>query len=395
MRPLTRPASVLVPLFLLTACAADTGPSGYDPDWNAEAPISGGKADGVLDILPVLELGTAVEGEVGGERSEMYRIDLRRTDRIRIEMRVTSGDLDPHLSFFYGTSSYVGSESWNREGNTLEKVYLAESAGSYVVAARAYEGRGSGTYAIRVTCLGGPCAGELPPPESELGVDDVASCIAQARRCSFEALPGYEGRVGEVRASQIFTECLGRSSLSDGASCAAACDWQGDDSDVDYDDARPLCDDVIGQLPFWADQSTTCLGLLDSCMSDCYDAGSYGYHDDGDLAYTVEATCWSGGFNGNCTIFARAHEACGGDIRAESSRECTQLCHSTTGAHIDDLDTLCSSDSDCENYCDVDVDQAGEICGGVTEANRTCLESWVSDNAWLCDDALAARLAGS
>ena len=379
----------------LCACAADTMPAGYDPDWDADSPIAGGKADGVLDILPVLEMGGVVEGEVGGDRSEMYRINLLRTDRIQIEMRVTSGDLDPHLSFFYGTSSYVGSESWDRDGDAIKKVYVAESAGSYVVAARAYQGRGFGSYAIRVTCLGGPCAGELPPPESDLDPDDVASCVSQARRCAFAELPRYEGRVGDVRARQIFDECLGRASLRDGATCAAACDWLGEEADSEYDDARGLCDDVIGELPFWADQSAECFGTLDRCMSDCYSAGGDSSSAD-ELWRTNEAICWRDGLNGTCPGFARSHETCGGDIRNESARECTELCHSTTGAFIDDLDTLCSSDSDCESYCDVDIDQAGESCGGVSEANRTCLEAWISDrDAWMCEDALATRLGGS
>jgi hypothetical protein len=130
-------------------------------------------------------------------------------------------------------------------------------------------------------------------------------------------------------------------------------------------------------------------------MSSCYDGGDYGYGDADDLWATVESLCWQNGFNGTCPGYARSHEACGGAFRADGARACTELCESTTGAHIDDLDTLCSSDSDCDSYCDVEIDQAGESCGGVSVENDTCLFGWINDNdAWMCERALEARLAG-
>jgi hypothetical protein len=350
--------------------------------------VAGGKADGLLDILQVLTFGDSVTGEVGGNRSELYVIDLKRTDRIELAMTATSGSLDPHLSFFYGTSTYVGSESWSRSGNTLKKVYRVEGAGRYLIAARAYQGQGSGNYKLTVTCKGGPCAGELPPPiVTTLPVEDVADCISKMRRCAFDALPSYNGSVGPARAKQIVSECSASSSLSDGSSCAGVCEWVGEDTTWEYDDAAPLCAAIEMALPFYADQSAVCLMKLDSCMSDCYSAGNGNGGDD--LGDTSEAMCFEHGLNGNCDSFARSTVACGGTITADSARECTALCHSTTGAHIDDLDTLCSSDSDCDSYCDVDLGEAGTACGGLTAANRTCLNQWLDNNeAYICEDKL-------
>jgi len=38
-------------------------------------------------------------------------------------------------------------------------------------------------------------------------------------------------------------------------------------------EGRGICDEVIGMLPFHADQSAACLAELDECMDACYDAG--------------------------------------------------------------------------------------------------------------------------
>jgi hypothetical protein len=130
-------------------------------------------------------------------------------------------------------------------------------------------------------------------------------------------------------------------------------------------------------------------------MGDCYDAAEYGYDywDEESLYETVEARCWQDGFNGTCDSFARSHEACGGEIPADSAAECTEWCESTTGAHIDDLDTICGYDSDCEDYCDVDIQKGGEACGGLSEANLPCIHEYFDRiEAWMCEDALAEAL---
>lgn len=384
MRILRLVVTSLLSASLLAACAADS----YDPDWDPNGPVGGGKADGLLDVLQVLTFGEVVEGDVGGNRSELYVIDLKRTDRIELAMTVTSGNLDPHLSLFYGTSTYIGSESWSRSGATLKKVYRVEDAGRYLIAVRAYQGQGSGDYKLTVTCAGGPCAGELPPPEVlSLPVDDVAECISKIRRCAFAALPAFNGAVGAARAKQIMDECSATSSLSDGSSCAGVCDWVGEDTNNEWDDAAPVCNSLEQALQFYADQPATCTAALDSCFGDCYGSG---WGNSGDELYdTDEVICWSSTLNGNCDSFARSTAACGGTITAGSARECTELCESTTGAHVDDLDTICSSDSDCDSYCDIDLGEAGAACGGLTSANRTCLENWLDTNeAYICTNSL-------
>lgn len=376
-------------ILALAGCAAETM---YDPDWEANAPIAGGKADGLLDILPALSFDGNVSGDVGGNRSELYVIDLQRMDRIELEMTVTSGNLNPHLSFFWGTSTYVGSESWERDGDTLRKTYVAEGAGKYLVAVRAYEGEGDGGYRVSARCLGGPCAGEFPEPEpgDEYDVESATDCIAKARRCSFERLPAYNGAVGAVRARQIFTGCLESVSLSDGTSCARACEYEGDPTTTyDDGDAAGFCEGIQEMLIFYADQTPACLGVLDGCIGDCYDnfGSGYIYSERGDFGYTAESLCLSTGFNGNCDRYARRHTDCGGDLLPDSGALCAELCQSTIGAPIDDLDTLCSSDSDCESYCDVDFGAAGAECGAWGPDTQACYDTWLeSRDAWICED---------
>jgi len=381
--------TLLVAMLALAGCAAD---SVYDPDWEAAAPIDGGKADGLLDILPVLSFDGELRGDVGDNRSELYVIQLQRTDRIELSMTVTSGDLNPHLSFFYGTSSYVGSESWDRDGDTLKKVYVAEEAGKYLVAARAYHGEGAGEYTVSARCVGGPCAGEFPPPGSEYNAQTATECIAKARRCAFDRMPAFDGAIGEVRARQIFEGCLEGVSLDDGSSCARACAYTGEEG-IEYDDdnAMRFCNGIQEMLIFYADQSPACVATLDSCIGECYDAFEYGYGpgDEHDFYYTPENLCLDGGFNGNCDSYARRTADCGGNLPRDGAAQCTELCESTTGAHIDDLDTICGYDSDCDSYCDVDFAAAEAECGAWAADNVSCFETWMDDHdSWVCEDEL-------
>ena len=102
---------------IVTGCAAQT--VDYDPDFAPEQPLADGKADGVFDVIPELAFDSPRSGDVGGERVEFFKISLNRDERIQLEMRVDSGNLNPHMSFYYGISSYVGSESWERDGDVL------------------------------------------------------------------------------------------------------------------------------------------------------------------------------------------------------------------------------------------------------------------------------------
>lgn len=371
------------------ACSA----GGYDPSWGADA-LAGGKADGLADHAPELKLDEVpLTGDVGGQRMEIYRLALQRTDRIQLEMEVTSGDLDPHLTLYQGLSTYVGSESWERDGDILRKVYVAEAQGTFFLAARAYRGTGEGTYALRARCLDGPCAGNFPPPWSELELSDAESCITQARRCAFAALPSFGGRVGTARATSIFEACLGSVSLDDGTSCASACDWEGDRDDRTWDDARPHCDAIVETLPFYADQPAACHAELDGCFSDCAYYSSWVGDRDG-FGDTAEATCFAEGLNGSCDRFARLTTACGGIAPDDGYAICEYRCRSVDGAFTDDIQDICGDDAGCtDDMCELDVAAAATRCGGRDASHRDCiaatLDAMMSDRCeWSLDDWL-------
>lgn len=375
-------------LSTLSALAACSVQSEYDPDWDPEGPVGGGKADGVIDVLPRLELGDTVSGSISGDNAELFVMQLQRADVVVLSMTVDRGDLEPHLSFFRGTHAYVTSDSWDVEGETLHKIYTAEHPGIYVVAARAYRGQGSGDYTLGARCLGGPCIGQAPPPLDPMSPSDVADCIEAARICSFAEMPRYGGAIGEVRAEQIFGRCLEAATFAGGSSCASACDWTGQWLDDDEDDAGPLCNAIRRALIFYADQPTQCTQLLDGCVSSCYGEAT-GDDNASGMYETVEGACFLTGYNGNCDSFARNHESCGGQILTSGGRECTELCRATVGATIEDLDTLCSSDIACEDRCDVEVTAAEEVCGPVEDDNGTCFVRWMRDeDAYMCEDAL-------
>lgn len=363
----------------MTACAADT--QSYDPAWDAKA-LAAGKADGLFDDAPLLTLDEAPgAGDVGGERMELYRLRLQRTDRVQIEMEVTGGNLNPHTTLYMGLTSYVGSESWERVGNVLRKVYVAEEAATFFLAARAYRGEGEGTYELRAKCLDGPCAGNFPPAWTELELDDAADCVTQARRCAFAELPAHGGRVGAARATSIFETCLAEVSLSDGTSCSSACDWEGPEVDSTWDDARSHCDYVISTLPFYADQSDACTAELDSCYSDCSYYSDWAYDEEG-FSDTAESTCFSEGLNGSCDTYARLTTACGGLAPDDGYAVCEYRCRSVDGAYTDDIQDICGYDAGCtEDLCDADIEAAAAQCGGRTQANKTCISEKLDEMA--------------
>lgn len=369
-------------LLITTGCVANTAE--YDPDFGSDQPVADGKADAVFDVIPELLFDSPQSGEVGGDRVQFFKMTLQASDRIELEMRVDVGDLNPHMSFYYGVSSYIGSESWERDGNALRKVYVAEAAGTHIVAMRAYRGQGEGNYTVALRCLDGACAGN-PAPPPDLSVAEVMGCITTARVCAFERLPRYEGRVGASRARLLFQECLAEATV-DGGTCASACETTPYD---DTDTATVICDSIVDSLPFYADQNEACLGELERCLTSCH-----GYDGIGDSVWdSSEAACWATGLNGTCDSYAREHEACGGRILAESGGECAAFCESTDGAHSDDISDICGTYADCDYFCDVDLEAAAEVCGGLETANRNCLVNQLElTNAEVCSDELDRRL---
>lgn len=380
---------LMICLALATGCT--NAPGDYDPSWEAdEAFTEGGKADGLLDAAPTIAFGETASGTIDGDNLDLYRIELGRTDVLRVTVDVTDGDLNPHLGLYRGTSTYIGSDDWELTGQTLVKTYTAELAGTYFFMVRPYRNQGSGSYEITVECTGGLCAGVTPPPvEREMTVGDVDSCLDSALRCAFDALPRYNGRVGDARAASIFQRCL---DTVEGGECGTSCDFVNPDDD--WDNARELCDDMVRSLPHYADQTTECHTVVMDCLDDCAD-GNYGDADE--LAYATMGMCWMNGFNGTCDGYARELDVCGGEVDSNSAAACYEQCESTIGVWYDDLDGICSDDTDCADYCDVDVAEATAHCGGTLNvATEDCVTDRLDNlGAWGCIEDVEDRLTSA
>jgi len=105
-------------------------------------------------------------------------------------------------------------------------------------------------------------------------------------------------------------------------------------------DAKPYCEELVNRLPFWADAPDACIAVLDHCLSSCKQ-----YSDDilfEELWESPEVMCLYEGFNGTCFSYAPEHELCGGPLQEGSPEQCDAFCQATSGAFMDDLDTVCS-----------------------------------------------------
>ncbi len=313
----------------LVACA--DSPS-YDEQWGADDIITG-KADGLLDGAEILDFGESGTGFVEDQQMDVYAIDLREGDQITATLNVTSGDLSPHFTLYYGGFTHISSQTFTRETKKIVKTYTIGTTGRFYVSVRAYQNVGAGHYAFDIACNGGPCAGQ--PYVRPLTFEQEAECIGAARRCSFAALPQYSGAVGAVRARQIFEGCLDAAkTYEEHAECDSACSGEGKD----------LCDAEIAALPFYADQSGACITALEECLDVCFDIGGGG--DAEDISDMPEYMCWELGFNGTCDTYSRGHVACGGTYDYDTREQCYAFCESTDGVWHDDLDTLCAEACD-------------------------------------------------
>lgn len=344
-----RPAAMAATLFL-AACGVTEEPTDvtYDPTWGDSLQVSDGKAD-FLDLAPIIRFGEAETGEVDSRQLDAYKLELTRGDQIRVTKTVTTGDLSPDFSLFRSGVTSVRSSDFNVSPKSLVKTYTIDSTAKYLIAVRAFRNQGAGRYSIVVECTGGPCAGEFPEPDDneELDARTIGDCIDDARKCSLDALPRYNGAVGPVRARSVFDGCLEKTGTSDGLSCAKACE---------SDDAKFVCDDIVSSLPFYADQTQACTAELESCMDDCADM------DDGtpdEVFFTNVSICFSNGFNGTCDRLVRQLPACGGSLTDETA-VCYESCRSISGAWMDDLDTICSDDcGTCGLECSRQLDDLG------------------------------------
>jgi hypothetical protein len=92
-----------------------------------------------------------------------------------------------------------------------------------------------------------------------------------------------------------------------------------------------------------------------------------------DFWTTPEAICWAMGFNGTCDGYARGHATCGGDeYTTDSPGECHAFCRATSGAWMDDLDTICTDE--CGDLCSEAEDICYERCGETGLCYYQCLE---------------------
>ncbi len=314
----------LAPLAALVACetAETTGSESSDAT----------EARGLLALAPTLELGDTVTGQFEGGQLDAYRIDLLRGDSITVRETITDGDAAPDALLFASGSTAVKSKSFDAEGGTLEKTFVIDDSGPHYIAVRAFKSTQAGRYSLVVECTGGPCAGD--PIEEPVDEEQAGECLRLARECAFAALPAAGSSVGPVRARAIYEGCLGEVSVA-GVSCAPACDSEA---------ARRICDDAIGMLPFYADQSSACHARLGGCMETCYEAGA----DAGGLDEGSEAMCLLDGFNSTCDGYARGHVDCGGTYADETLEECHAACEASFGVWNDDLDTICSED--CSSF---------------------------------------------
>jgi len=350
-------------LLILTAgCSGSDSP--YDADWGADDLLSGGKADGLIDIAAPLAFDQVARGIIEGDMVNVYTMQLTKNDEFKMVMSATEGDLNPHITVFLGTSVYLRSDNWNLENQVLSKWYTATETGKYLVAVMAYHGQGEGRYSLTATCLGGPCNGEYPDPVETMEISDLARCFQEARVCAFGKLDQQGGAVDESQADQIFADCLAATGTEDGESCANTCQVV---IDHEYDiQPQALCDTITSALSRVSSQPVGCAAVLDNCLNVCHEMNDGDSYDE--LSYTPEGMCWMSGFNGNCDSFFRGHKECGGDeYESDTLKECFEFCFSTTGAWYDDLDDAC--DMDCEEYCQA----IEEECNGTCESDPECV----------------------
>ena len=317
----------------LPACSTDTGSQ------------SDNATEGVLGFAPAIAYGDTVAGQVASPQLDVWALTVKAGDKFRLTNTITSGDLQPDIVLFLGSSrNHVSSADFEVGGGTLRKDYAVENNGTYYVVVRGYQNQGAGAYSLSAECLGGPCAGEIPPPPVvELDDEEKAFCVRQARECAIAKLPAYNGAVGPVRSKQVFDTCLAEGTVetwqSDiDATCAPACAGE---------DESYVCNAIIELLPWLADQTTECVGEYNLCVEECYDA-AWGDNDTS-VIYGGEGICATGeaAFNGSCPQVSQL-EVCGGPWADDSCEACYTRCFQRTGAWIDDLDTICDEECECE-----------------------------------------------
>lgn len=272
--------------------------------------VTQGKADGAFGSTEI-EIGDTVSGETAGDGIVLYALEIADNDEITVVIRRTSGDLRPAAYLYRGTETFVRPELFDVTPSRVELDFIIASGGQHHIVVKAHDGVGAGGFEMEVRCNRGPCEGG----SGLTGVARQAECINDGARCAIARLPDYNGRVGEVTARNVFGECL----VEQGSDCSDACDG----------DAEPYCADIIGQLPWLADQTVECHSALTTCLGGCEEIG--GYYGSDTIEESAAAACWDG-YNGNCLEYTYAHADCGGEHAAGSVGECRAYCAGTEGA---------------------------------------------------------------
>lgn len=296
-------------MLALTGCAVDA----YDPntpDVGAGA-VATAKADGAFGATE-LELGQLATGNAAGEAFSLYAIQLGETDRVRISVTRTSGDLRPSAYLYRGTEIFLPPSDYETGDGTVTLNYEIADGGEHHIVVKAYQGEGAGEFELATECLGGACAGISANP-----IQRQSNCIETAAQCAIRALPRYNGRVGAVTAQRVFDNCIAEQPAE---ACEDAC----------AGDGAAVCDEIVSHLPGLADQPAACHDVLTQCLDQCDEIG--GFYSADTIEDASASACWTG-YNGNCVELMQGHSACGGtEYDAGTVDACEAMCAATEGA---------------------------------------------------------------
>jgi hypothetical protein len=304
---------------VVAACAAQ------DETATSEAAYT--RNGGVLGQAPTIKFAETKKGTINNGQIDVWGIDLREGDQITIVENISRGTLTPDFGLFAGGYSYIASTSHDAQPKKLTKNYVANTGGKHYIGIAAYQGQGSGNYNIKITCTGGPCAGQ--PFVAPLDVGQKNSCIQKTRECALtKARPSGGGSVTLAAARTAWSTCLAELMTDDGKACTSACEGE----------SASTCTHATNAVQYFAGKSLACEGVFKSCMEECIDYG--------DNSDDSEMVCLEVGFNGTCDGYAKLRTECGGSVQPDSNEDCHELCHTTNGAWNDDLDDMCQRQCD-------------------------------------------------
>ncbi|MBW2461901.1 MAG: hypothetical protein JRH11_09650 [Deltaproteobacteria bacterium] len=377
----TRSTALAALLGLLAfGCAADV--DNADP----ELAFAGGKAD--FDEARPVAYGESIGGSVSGHAFSLFSLSADAGDRFELRLSRTAGDFDLRSVVYDSELSSIAHVPGSFEATAVgnRKAFEAgDDGGRLFVVVRADRYRGAGDFELTLACLGGPCAGDVPVPATE--VEEIANCVGRARLCAFAQLDTVPAG-DHLAASHVVMTCLDADPACTPAICDAAV--------IGDTTPRDICDSLTASVAFYAGQSAACRVEFDACMDSCTDAEQYSTYleledDEFEFWMTGEATCWESPFGASCDEYARGHADCGGtDFRAVDGTETVNSCYgywrATEGAWLEYED----DNIDCYYICDV----VEEACTATCEAGPTgdfsdCFQQCTTEHLLVEDDDYA------